>query len=182
LTTGATRFISKGIFGKEVDMHTVRRYFDRVSVAACLVFLSACSQQTPAPPPDTRPADEAAIRAASAEWAKVAAAKDLEKTLSYYADDASMFPPNMPIVTGADARRKAWSEMLAPTDLVFSNTATKVEAARSGDLAYETGTFEESFKDATGQPVRIVGKYAVVWKKQSNGQWKAIVDIFNTDQ
>jgi ketosteroid isomerase-like protein len=75
-----------------------------------------------------------------------------------------------------------WTALLAPTDLVFSNAANKVEAAKSGDLAYETGTFEESFKDANGQPVRLVGKYAVVWKKQADGQWKAIVDIFNTDQ
>jgi hypothetical protein len=55
---------------------------------------------------DMRAADEAAVRAASAEWARVAAAKDLERTLSYYADDASMFPPNMPIATGPEARRK----------------------------------------------------------------------------
>ena len=88
----------------------------------------------------------------------------------------------MPIVTGSDARRKTWTALFAPAELVFSNAATKVEAARSGDLAYETGTFEESFKDATGQPVYVMGKYVVVWKKQANGQWKAIVDIFNTDQ
>jgi ketosteroid isomerase-like protein len=25
-------------------------------------------------------------------------------------------------------------------------------------------------------------KYVVVWKKQTHGQWKAAVDIFNTDQ
>ena len=54
--------------------------------------------------------------------------------------------------------------------------------ARSSDFAYETGTFEESFKDAQGNPVKVVGKYVVVWKKQPGGQWKAIIDIFNTDQ
>jgi ketosteroid isomerase-like protein len=60
--------------------------------------------------------------------------------------------------------------------------STKVEAARSGDLAYETGTFEESFKDASGKTVRALGKYVVVRKKQASGQWKAILDVFNTDQ
>ena len=93
-----------------------------------------------------------------------------------------MFPPNAPVVTGPDARRKTWTALFSPTDLVFSNAATKVEAAKSGDLAYETGTFRESFKDDKGQPVSVVGKYAVVWKKQADGQWKAVVDIFNTDQ
>ncbi len=161
------------------------RFCVRAGMFAACVAIAACTQQTPqtpSPQQDTRAADETAIRAASAEWAKVAAAKDLEKTLSYYAEDASMFPPNMPIMTGPDARRKTWQALLSPPELVFANAATKVEAARSGDLAYETGTFEESFKDAAGKPVRVVGKYVVVWKKQANGQWKAVADIFNTDQ
>jgi len=164
-------------------MRSLHLNFGTAALVACFVGLSGCNQQaTQAPPADTRAADEAAVRAASAEWAKVAAAKDLEKTLSYYAEDASMFPPNMPIVTGAEARRKMWTTLFAPAELVFSNAATKVEVARSGDLAYETGTFEESFKDAKGGPVKVVGKYVVVWKKQPGGQWKAIIDIFNTDQ
>jgi ketosteroid isomerase-like protein len=162
-------------------MRRFRSYRSAAILVASFALLPSCNQQAPAPQ-DTRATEEAAIRAASAEWAKVAAAKDLEKTLSYYADDASMFPPNMPIVTGSDARREAWTALFAPAELVFSNAATKVEAARSADLAYETGTFEESFNDASGKAEHVVGKYVVVWKKQANGQWKAIVDIFNTDQ
>ena len=164
-------------------MRAISRYARAAMLIACLATLAACNRPPKAPvQQDARATEEAAIRATSAEWAKAAAAKDLEKTLSYYVDDASMFPPNMPIVTGPDARRRTWAALLAPPDLVFSNSATKVEAARSGDLAYETGTFEESFKDAAGNPLRVTGKYAVVWKKQANGQWKAVVDIFNTDQ
>ena len=37
---------------------------------------------------DMRPASEATIRAAVAEWSKAASAKDLDKATSYYADDA----------------------------------------------------------------------------------------------
>jgi len=164
-------------------MRSLHLDFGTAALVACLVGLSGCNQQAPqAPPADTRAADEAAVRAASAEWAKVAAAKDLEKTLSYYAEDASMFPPNAPVVTGPDARRKMWTTLFAPAELVFSNGATKVDVSRSGDLAYEIGTFEESFKDDKGNPVKLVGKYVVVWKKQAGGDWKAVVDIFNTDQ
>jgi ketosteroid isomerase-like protein len=162
-------------------MNSFQRCFGAAALVACFIGLTGCNMTVQAPPPDTRAADEAAVRAASAEWGKVAAAKDLEKTLSYYADDASMFPPNAAVIAGPDARRKAWTALFSPEELVFSNAATKVEAARSGDLAYETGTFEESFKDANGQPIKLVGKYVVVWKKQPSGQWKAIVDIFNTD-
>jgi len=165
-------------------MRSLHLHFATAAVFACFVCVSGCNQQATQTPPaaDTRAADEAAVRAASAEWAKVAAAKDLEKTLSYYAEDASMLPPNMPIVTGAEARRKMWTQLFSPAEMAFSNAATKVEVAKSGDLAYEVGTFEESFKDAKGTPVKLVGKYVVVWKKQAGGEWKAIMDIFNTDQ
>jgi ketosteroid isomerase-like protein len=164
-------------------MPSLQRDFGTAVLVACFIGLAGCNLQVgQTPAPDTRAADEAAVRAASAEWAKVAAAKDLEKTLSYYADDASMFPPNGPIVTGPDARREAWTGLFAPAEMAFSNAATKVEVAKSGDLAYESGTFQESFKDDKGNPVNLVGKYVVVWKKQPSGQWKAIVDIFNTDQ
>ena len=165
-------------------MPSVRLLLIAAMLAAGVTIAAACTQQPGQPPAqkDVRATEEAAIRTASVEWAKAAAAKDLDKTLSYYADEASMFPPNMPIATGPEARRETWQGLLSPPDLVFSNAATKVEAARSGDLAYEIGIFEESFKDAAGNPVRVVGKYVVVWKKQPGGQWKAVVDIFNTDQ
>jgi len=97
------------------------RCLGNAALVACFIVLAGCSQQTtPTPPPDTRAADEAAVRAASAEWAKVAAAKDLEKTLSYYAEDASMFPPHMPVVTGPEGRRKMWTTLLGADELVFS--------------------------------------------------------------
>jgi ketosteroid isomerase-like protein len=37
---------------------------------------------------------EQAVRNADAEWSKVAGAKDLDKTVSFYADDAIVLPPN----------------------------------------------------------------------------------------
>jgi ketosteroid isomerase-like protein len=162
-------------------MNRVHSTVRMLAVVGALILYAACTQE-PVAPPDTRPADEAAIKAAAADWGKAAAAKDLDKTLSFYADDASMFPPNMPIATGAEARRKVWTELLAAPDLALSIATTKVESARSGDVAYETGTFEESSKDKKGKPVKVVGKYVVIWKKQPNGQWKAVVDIFNADQ
>lgn len=39
-------------------------------------------------------ADEQAVRDADAAWSKAAGAKDLDKTVSFYADDAIVLPPN----------------------------------------------------------------------------------------
>ncbi len=161
-----------------------RSLFSVAALLLALIGLAACApeQKPPAAPPDTRAADEAAIRAASAQWAKAGEAKDLEKWLSFYADDAALFYPGSPVVTGADGRRKAVDSLLKMPDLAMTFATTKVEAARSGDLAYETGTYDMSWKEKNGKTKKEKGKYIVVWKKQANGSWKALLDTFNADQ
>lgn len=131
--------------------------------------------------PDTRGADERAIREAEIEWWKVTVAKDLERTIAFYADDASMFPPHAPIATGREAIRAVWSSLFTTPGLGISGQTTKVEASRGGDLGYSIGTYEITTPDATGKPVTDRGKYVVVWKKQTDGSWKAVTDIFNSD-
>jgi ketosteroid isomerase-like protein len=125
--------------------------------------------------------DESAIRKADVEWSQAVEAKDLNKTVSFYADDASVYAPNAPIVTGKDNIRQAWSHMFDSPGFHLKFAPTKVEVAKSADLAYDAGTFEENVNGSDGTPITVHGKYVVVWKKQ-NGQWKAVADIFNADK
>lgn len=156
------------------------RFQQMAGGALCaLVFLvSGCSQQQP---PDTRAADETAIREAEAGWAKAAAAKDVEAALSFWSDDASEFAPEKPAITGREALRKSWAEMMSAPDISLAWKPTKVEVARSGDLAISIGSYEYSMKDPKGKLVQDRGKYVTVWKKQPNGAWKAYIDIYNSD-
>ena len=130
---------------------------------------------------DTRAADERAIREAGIEWLKATGAKDVERTVAFYADDASMFPPNAPIATGKEAIRALWSQVFTTPGIAVSGQTTKVEASHGGDLAYEIGTYEFTMHDPAGKPVMERGKYVLVWKKQAAGSWKVIIDIFNSD-
>jgi len=144
---------------------------------AVLLAASSCSQQTPA---DTRAADEGALREQDEQWSKAAGAKDLEATVSYYSDDASLLPPNAPIATGKQAIRAVWATMLGPNDSV-SWQVSKVDVARSGDLGYSMGVYQLNTKDPQGNPVTDRGKLIEVWKKQADGKWKTVADIFNSD-
>ena len=146
---------------------------------ALLLFASACSQPAPAPE-DTRAADETAIRELDAQWAKTAGAHDLDGTVSYYSDDASMLAPNAPIATGKEAIRAAWASLLVP-DASVSWQVSKDEVARSSDLAYLMGAYQLTMKDPQGKPVTDHGKFVEVWKKQADGKWKTVADIFNSD-
>ena len=124
---------------------------------------------------------EQSLRDTDAAWSKAAASKDLDKTLSYYSDDATVLPPNTSAATTKEAIRKIWQDMLASPSFVISWKATKVEVAKSGDLGFVSGTYELTMHDASGKPVNDHGKYVEVWEKKSDGKWKCGTDTWNSD-
>jgi uncharacterized protein (TIGR02246 family) len=144
---------------------------------ALILLTCGCTQQ---PAADTRAADEAAVKDTDAQWSKTALANDLDGTVSYYSDDASLLPPNAPIATGKAAIRAVWTSMLTP-DTTVSWQVTKADVARSGDLAYVVGTYQIAAKNPQGKAQEDHGKLVEVWKKQADGKWKTVADIFNSD-
>jgi ketosteroid isomerase-like protein len=145
--------------------------------------LTGCNinQNQTATPPDTRAADEAAVRKADSDWAAAAQSKQVDTWVAFYTDDAVVLPPNDNAATTKDAVRKAVGGLLALPALSVNWQTAKVETARSGDLAYSQGTYQLSFKDPKGKPVSDHGKYVEVWKKQTDGSWKCVVDTWNSD-
>jgi uncharacterized protein (TIGR02246 family) len=133
-------------------------------------------------PADTRASEEAAIRAASAAWSQASAAKDVDKTVSFYGDGAVVMSPKAPAVHGSENIRKGWAEGFATPGPGLSWRTTAVEVARSGDLAYENGTYDFVTTGKDGKTSDEKGKYLVIWKKQADGAWKVAVDMDNTDE
>jgi len=149
-------------------------------VLCAAVVTIGCSSEAPVPP-DTRPAEEAAIRKTDAEWVKAAQTKQVDAWVAFYADDAAVLPPNDKLATTKESIRKSVSELLALPGLTISWQPTKVEVARSGDLGYLYGAYELSMKDAKGKPATDRGKIVEIWRKQADGNWKCIVDTWNSD-
>lgn len=125
-------------------------------------------------------ADEAAIRKIDAEWSKTAGTLNVDKTVAYYSEDASVMAPNAPVAKDKAAIRALWAGLLTPGTSISWDIA-KLEVSSSGDLAYVTGTYKLSMKGPDGKPMGDVGKMVEVWKKQPNQQWKCVADIFNSD-
>ena len=153
----------------------------QISLLVLLVLLSFSSACQTEPITDTRAADETALRNLDAEWSKAAGAKDIDKTVFYYSDDALVMPSNSPVLQGKAAARAMWQGMFSMPGFGGGWKATKVEVARSGDLAYITGTYEINETEASGKQKTDKGKYLEVWKKQSDGSWKCVADMFNTN-
>ena len=124
---------------------------------------------------------EQALRDLDAKWSAAAGAKDIDKTVSYYSEDAVVMPPNAPSAKTRETIRSAWKEMLTTPGAAIRWKATKVEVAKAGDLAYVSGTYEQLMTDASGNQAKDRGKYVEIFKKQTDGTWKVIVDIWNSD-
>lgn len=72
--------------------------------------------------------------------------------------------------------------MLGPNTTFISWKASKTEVAKSGELGYIYGTYQDSVQDPKGgPPTRDTGKIVEVWKKQADGNWKCIVDAYSSD-
>ncbi len=162
----------------------------RFGLAALLVLGAACQ---PAPKSETAtmggesgaaPAglsaeDEAAIRAIDAEWARASSAGDANAVAALYASDATVLAPMEPIRQG-EAAKKFLVDMTNSFSGSTELTTTAVEGR--GDLAYAVGMYRATLtpKKAGAKPLPTEeGKYLEVLKKQADGSWKIVYDMWS---
>jgi len=188
----------------EVIPYWSRRKFARFIIGTALVAfgLSAYQLLVPGqtarfsqkdsisqPAKDVSPSDngrnvrptERILRGLDAQWSKAAAAKDLERTVAYYSEEAIVLPPNATSAATKETIRNVWKDLLAAPGLVITWKPTKVKLGSSGDLAWVSGTYELTMNDPNGKPANDRGKYLEVWEKQPDGDWKCAADIWNSD-
>jgi uncharacterized protein (TIGR02246 family) len=151
--------------------------FATLSVATALTLTAvACNDA------DTHDADVKAVQANEAQWNQDYAAKDTDKIVAHYTDDAVLMVPGAPRTSGKDAIRTALKQMVADPALALKFQATKVDVAKSGDLAYTQGSYTLSLTDPqTKQVINDHGSYVTTYRKQADGSWKAVVDIVTSE-
>lgn len=156
-----------------------RRLTLGASITAATFAAAACSMRSA--PKDSRASDEAAIRASSKAWSDSTEAKDLDKAMSFYADNAVQMTDQGPLISDKTTLRAGWQKMFSLPGPGLSFQTSGVDVAKSGDIAYEYGTFDFAVADTSGAVNDQKGKYVVIWTKQADSTWKAAVDTNNTD-
>ena len=160
----------------------------RCSALATIPLFLACSGADTAQQnvPDQPVADVAAVRQAieASKQTLVAAFKagDGAAAAAVYAPDALVMPPNEATMQGADGISQGLAGMFQQVAMP-AMTMTIADLTVSGDYAFENGTYEWTIQPkAAGAPaMNDKGKYLSVWQKQSDGSWKLLRDIWNTD-
>ncbi len=126
-------------------------------------------------------AERRVILAQDEAWAAAAAAKDLERTLAYWTDDATLMPPDMPALKGRDAIRQYVAAGFQAPGFSVSWKAQEVDVAGDGAIAYEIASNQFTIADSRGAVHTTHGKGVTVWRKDPDGVWRCVVDVWNTN-
>jgi ketosteroid isomerase-like protein len=167
-----------------VSLAPARTRFCYLGTALLLGLIPICAAAAKPAPVDmgaSHASDAALLRALDEQWSATAAKNDIDGTVAFYAENAVLLPPNAQIATDAGAIRASWAGLLGP-NTALSWKVSGAEVASSGELGYVYGTYALTIKDAKGgAPAHDIGKFVEIWKKQTDGQWKCIVDTYNSD-
>jgi ketosteroid isomerase-like protein len=114
------------------------------------------------------------------DFAKALVAKDATAAANLYDENASLLPPNEPIVTGRENIKKYWQGAI-DAGLIAASVKT-IDASNDGDLGYEIGTFELKFQGKDGTIITDIGKYTEVLKRNSEGKWISIYGMWSANE
>lgn len=144
-----------------------------LGVAVIALMATACNK-----PADTHDADVQAIKDTEAQWNRDWQAKATDKIAEHYADDAMQITPGMAPIQGKEAIAGALKQMTADPAIALTFKPSRVEVAKSGDLAYTEGSYQLTVTDPVSkQVVHDHGNYVTTYRKAADGTWKAVLDI-----
>ncbi len=114
-----------------------------------------------------------------AEWSEAAQTRDVDRVVSYWADDATVLPPGGPAIVGKAAIREFVAKSFENPSFRIAWKTNDVVVSEGGDLAYGIGTNRVNVNAPDGTPVTMDGKAVTVWRREKDGSWKCVVDIWN---
>ena len=115
------------------------------------------------------------------DWAAVATqGRDIDRILSFWSEDATIFPPSTPAVHGKSAIRDYIHKSLAIPGFQISWHPTSAAISADGTFGYTVGENAVIVPGPDGKLITIAGRYATVWRRDQGGDWKCVVDIWNS--
>jgi uncharacterized protein (TIGR02246 family) len=146
-----------------------------VAAVICLTIpLASCRTSLPSPE-----SHQMAVLAAERGWAAAAKERDLDRSLSYMADDAIIFPPAGAPVVGKAAIRDFMAEAFATPGFSVTWEPEKVVVADGGDLAYTHARSAYTVPGPDGTIQTVHAKGVAIWRRGTDGHWRCVVDIWN---
>jgi len=152
----------------------------QLALALAIVALAACDgmkrehKEAAADPA----AVEQELKTIEGGWEKDYQARDVDKAVAHYSNDAAVANPGMALASDEVSRKMAITQFLSDPSMKVTFASDRVGVAQSGELAYTRGHYAiDTIDPKTKQPKTETGSYLTVWQKQSDGSWKAVEDF-----
>jgi uncharacterized protein (TIGR02246 family) len=154
------------------------RRFARVGIwlVSALAGATACSSATQTSIAE----DEAAIAAFNRQYLAAINDGDIDALASLTTDGHMLIASGGEPLTGKEALVAAMTGAFERFE--FDESWAPEETVVSGDLAYQRGTFVVvATPKAGGEASRTAGNFLRIYRRQADGAWLMVRDMFNSD-
>lgn len=117
-----------------------------------------------------------AIDKGNAQWIEAWDKADASLIAGLFAPDGVLLGRNGKIFKGPQQVLERQKTVMEAAGKGVKSTVTTVDLWLDGDTAYETGRYSYKYQERE-KPVTEEGRYVTIWKKQSDGSWKIIMDM-----
>lgn len=123
--------------------------------------------------------DVKAIHATYTAWLASTNAKDIKLWATFVAPGAVFLPPDNVPLESFESIVAYYTGLIADPNFSLDCAQLHVEIADSGDLAWSRGTCEATFSLPDGTTGHGSSKWAKVWVRSEDGQWKCRLNTWN---
>jgi len=111
------------------------------------------------------------------EWARNLHQKRVDASVAEYAPDAEFIEEDGQRVKGTAALKQLYETITKTFDSDLTFTSVRVEV--SGDLAYDSGTYQETLVTrASGARQNMRGSYLTVYRRGKAGAWLIVQQVW----
>lgn len=161
-------------------MNQAKKMFTFIFLFTLLILIISCKQESVDSETASQSATVEELGQMNRDFAKALTAKDAVATAILYDENASLLPPNEPIVTGR-ANIQAYWQGAIDAGIIDASVKT-IDAKSNGDLGYEIGMFTMRFQGAKGDTIVEVGKYTEILKRNSEGKWISTYGMWSSSE
>jgi ketosteroid isomerase-like protein len=155
-------------------MHGLRVVRSIGLIATSLLF-GRCAP--PAAPPFDARAEAAKLAQRDVEWANVATeGKDVDKTVSYWTDDAVLMDAGQTI-QGKEAIRAFVTRSFSTPGFKIHWVSEKPILSPDGKMAYMRAVTDLTVPGPKNAPITVHLQGYTIWRVDADGQWRCVVDI-----
>ncbi len=148
------------------------------SVVTATLFVLSTSCAPISSRVEMRDAAIKAIKDDQTQWLKDFDSRDLDKIVSHFSEDAIVIDKGAPPVRGREEAKTLYRDTVADPASSLKFAPLRIEVAKSADIGYVLGSYTAVERvPNTKRTVDDRGTYLSIYKKQSDGSWKDVVDI-----